>query len=125
MSKRIQIVAGPVEMLGELNDSETVQRLLGRLPAEGSASTWGHEIYFPVPLQITETPDARDELQVGEIAYWPPGQTFCIFFGPTPASDDGHPRAASPVNPLGRVLGDPIAFADVRDGDRVIVRLAQ
>jgi hypothetical protein len=49
-------------------------------------------------------------MAVGEIAYWPPGKAFCIFFGRTPASVDGAPRAASAVNPLGRLTGDAGAF---------------
>jgi hypothetical protein len=42
-------------------------------------------------------------MEVGEIAYWPPGKALCIFFGRTPASTDERPRAASPVIPIGRV----------------------
>ena len=45
-------------------------------------------------------------MEVGEVAYWPPGQALCIFFGPTPASVGDEPRAASPVNPLGSIDGE-------------------
>ena len=40
----------------------------------------------------------------------PRASAFCIFFGRTPASVDDAPRAASPVNPLGSVAGDPKDF---------------
>ncbi|MCD6540225.1 hypothetical protein J7K76_00060 [Candidatus Bipolaricaulota bacterium] len=51
---------------------------------------------------------------------------MCIFFGPTPASrSPDEIRPASPVNPVGRILGDPKAFAAVRDGERIHVRLAE
>ena len=60
---------------------------------------------------------------VGELGYWPVGSAFCIFFGPTPVSTGVEPRAYSPVNILGRVLGDATRFRDVRSG--VSVRLAR
>jgi hypothetical protein len=61
---------------------------------------------------------------VGELGYWPPGSAFCIFFGPTPASVDDQPQAASPVNVLGRIEGDAAAFRSVRDGQEVVLERA-
>nr|NIN63778.1 hypothetical protein [Anaerolineae bacterium] len=77
------------------------------------------EIYFGIPVRAGEEPDARAEMEVGELAYWPPGNAFCIFFGPTPVSVDERPRAASPANILGRVLGDATLFRGVRAGTLV------
>jgi hypothetical protein len=68
--------------------------------------------------------DARAEVEVGELGYWPVGHAFCVFFGPTPASTDERPRAYSPVNILGRVLGDATQFRAVEAGTQVrIARL--
>ena len=47
------------------------------------------------------------------------GQAFCIFFGPTPASEGGEIRAYSAVNILGRIIGDPAVFKDVQEGEQV------
>jgi hypothetical protein len=47
---------------------------------------WGEEIYFPISLSSEGDPDAREEVEVGTVAYWPPGDALCLFFGPTPAS---------------------------------------
>ena len=64
-------------------------------------------------------------MSVGEIAYWPPGQAFCIFFGRTPASGpDGAPKAASDVEPLGRITGDIQSLHSVQDGQKVILSAA-
>ena len=68
-------------------------------------------------------PDARADVAVGELGYWPVGSAFCIFFGPTPASTGKEPRAYSPVNILGRVLGDATGCRGVRSG--AAVRLAR
>ena len=40
---------------------------------------------------------------MGDVCYWPQGEALCIFFGPTPASTDEKPRAASPVTVVGRI----------------------
>lgn len=121
MSHRITIGAGSVTMEAELNATETAQRIWEELPIVGRANTWGDEIYFPIPVEVGATPNARADVEVGELGYWPQGQAFCIFFGPTPASTDDKPRAASPVNIVGRVLGEATAFRDVPAGATVML----
>jgi hypothetical protein len=121
---KIVISAGTISLQAELTDSLTAQRIWEALPIEGMANTWGDEIYFEIPVIVEQAPDARAEVEVGELGYWPVGQAFCIFFGPTPASTDERPRAYSPVNILGRVLGDATAFRAVRGGERVRIERA-
>ena len=102
MPKKIKITAGEVSAAASLNDGGTAQAIWDALPIDGRASVWGDEIYFGIPVQRQQEPDARDRVEVGELGYWPPGSAFCIFFGPTPMSRGGEPRAASPVNVLGK-----------------------
>lgn len=113
--KIIIITAGEVSMEAELNDSKTAQKIWDALPITAKANTWGDEIYFSIPVKIGEE-DGREVVEVGDLGYWPPGNAFCIFFGPTPASTDSEIRPASPVNPIGKVLGDAKAFKKVRSG---------
>lgn len=124
MGRRIVISAGSVRAEAELNDSSCAQAIYQALPITARASTWGQEIYFAIPVECSEAADAREKMVVGELAYWPPGNAFCIFFGPTPASGrDGVPRAASPVNPVGKLLGDAGALRQVRDGEKITIDL--
>jgi hypothetical protein len=106
-------------MEAELGDSPTAQQIGAALPIEGSANLWGDEIYFEIPVVAAQEADARALVEVGTLGYWPVGHAFCIFFGPTPASSDERPRAYSPVNILGRVLGDATRFREVRNGETV------
>ncbi len=115
----IKIIAGSVELKAELNDSPAALAIATALPIEGSANTWGDEIYFNIPVAREQDEDARADVDVGELGYWPVGQTFCIFFGPTPVSTDDKPRAASPVNIIGKVIGDATLFRSVRGGEKV------
>jgi len=94
-------------------------RCPSRRGRKARANTWGDEIYFPIPVQMDESDDAREVVEIGDLGYWPPGHAFCIFFGRTPASRGNEARAASPVNPLGHVEGDPTIFTTVPDGAEI------
>lgn len=119
MPRRIRIAAGNFTLAAELNDSPTADAVWEALPIQASASRWGDEIYFAVPVRMARATDARADVAVGELGYWPTGHAFCIFFGPTPASRGSEPRAASPVNPLGRLVGDSAPLRTVSDGAAV------
>jgi len=116
---KITITAGEVSLPAELNDSPTAHLVYDALPLEGRAKIWGDEIYFEIPVMASQAMDARVEMEVGELAYWPVGHAFCIFFGPTPVSVDKRPRAYSPVNVLGRVLGEAARFRGVQQDSPV------
>lgn len=120
MAKKIKIRAGEVEMEAELNDSRTAQAIWKALPLNASANTWGEEIYFSIPVQCEEE-EAQEVVSLGDLGYWPPGTAFCIFFGRTPASRDEEIRPASPVNIVGRVLGNPKEFKKVPAGSPVTI----
>ena len=64
----------------------------------------------------------KEVVALGDLGYWPPGQAFCIFFGPTPASRGDEIRPASAVNVVGRVAGDATVFKTVRAGARVTIQ---
>ena len=123
-SAHIIITAGSVAIEAELNESATAHQVWEALPIEATASIWGDEVYFEIPVIAAQAPDARADLEVGELGYWPVGRAFCIFFGPTPASTGPRPRAYSPVNILGRVLGDATQLRAVRAGTRVQIALS-
>lgn len=124
MPHAITISAGKVSLPATLNDSPSALAVWNALPIEAQANRWGEEIYFGIDVQLDEAGDARSEMRVGELAYWPPGSAFCVFFGPTPVSRGPAPRAASNVNPLGIVDGDATAFKAVRSGDKVRLEAA-
>lgn len=113
--RRIRITAVPVVMEAELNQSRTAQQIWDALPIEAPGNMWGDEIYFSIPVNA-ETDNAQAVVELGELAYWPPGTAFCIFFGPTPMSRGAEIRPASPVNVVGRLLGEPKNFKQVSDG---------
>jgi hypothetical protein len=122
--KKIVISCGDLSVNAELNTSPTAVKIWDALPIEGMANTWGDEIYFGISVVAEGESDARADVAVGELGYWPPGRAFCIFFGPTPTSTGDEPRAASPVNIIGMVTEDATQFKSVRDGEIVSISKA-
>ena len=123
--KKIVITVGTVTLTAELNDSATAEQIWNQLPIQSKASIWGDEIYFEIPVQAAQAPDARADVTIGTLAYWPVGRAFCIFYGPTPASTDAQPRAYSPVNIVGQVAGDMSQLRGVPHGAPVRVARAK
>lgn len=121
----ITISVENVTVDAELGASATAAKILEALPFESTTQTWGDEIYFTIPVTMEQEPDARADVDIGELAYWPMGEAFCIFFGPTPVSRDEKPRAYSPVNVFGRILGDATVFKGIAVGKRIRVSLKQ
>ncbi len=117
--RRIRITAGKVSVTAQLTENATADAIWNALPMEASGNTWGEEIYFGIPVQAAQAKDASDVVGMGDLAYWPPGHAFCIFFGPTPASRGSEIRAASAVNVFGKVEGDPKVFKKVKHGEKV------
>ena len=106
---------------GELNDSMTGKVIYGAMPIRAKGQRWGGEIYFNIPVICELEEDSREVLEEGELGYWPPGQSFCIFFGTTPASGGDEIRAASAVNIVGRMKGDLSGLWYVPDGAEVCI----
>lgn len=103
MAHYLTIRGEEVRLKVELDEGPTAADIWVRLPFEASASRWGDEIYFQIPVSADLEDGARETVEVGDVAYWPKGEALCLFFGPTPASTDEEPRAASPVTVVGRI----------------------
>lgn len=119
MDRKIKIKAGNVEADAGLNDSPAAQKVWEALPIEARANTWGDEIYFAIPVKAPLEKTAQELVQVGDLGYWPTGNAFCIFFGPTPMSRGDEVRPASAVNVIGKVAGDAKVFKKVPSGAKV------
>lgn len=118
--RTIRITAGEISATAELNDSATATAVWNALPLHSKVNTWGDEVYFSIPVSMGDE-DPKSVVDIGDIAFWPPGKAFCLFFGPTPASRGNEVRPASPVNVIGRVSGDATVFRRVPSGTSIEV----
>ncbi len=118
MGRKISIKAGDVQLTASLDDTATAQAIWDALPIRAKGNTWGNEIYFAIPVEMGEE-NSREVVVLGDIAYWPPGKAFCMFFGPTPVSREDEIRPASAVNVVGAMEGDLEALKQVPNGAEV------
>ena len=128
MAGKIKIVT---ESTGEVyvelleKNPKTLEAVLKALPIESTALRWGDEVYFETPVDVDEE-NSQEVVEMGDVAYWPPGKSICIFFGPTPASfTENEIRPASPVNVFGKIIGDPKVFKKVKSGEKIRVEKAE
>ena len=125
MPQNIIIIADDVQVEAELNDGPTAKIIIGKLPIESSAQRWGGEIYFSIPVTAELESDSREVLEAGELGFWPTGNAFCIFFGPTPASQGDEIRAASAVNIIGKMKSDLAKLWIVSSGSSIVIKMAE
>jgi len=122
LKKTIRISTGNLDIKLQLNETETARSLFEVLPVSSSVNRWGDEIYFSIPLKAG-VENGVEEVEIGTVAFWPPGRALCIFFGRTPASTGDKPRAASPVTIVGNII-DPLdmrQLKEVKSGEKIEV----
>jgi hypothetical protein len=120
---KIKITIGNISTEGELNDTPTALKIADALPINTAFDTWGDEIYFTIPVTAGLDESGREEVEVGDLGYWPTGKAFCIFFGPTPMSQDDRIIPASAVNIIGRIVGDAKRFKEVMNEGNISLEL--
>lgn len=125
MAKEVVITTGGLQVQARLNDTKTADAIAQALPIRGKVARWGGEIYFTIPVNVGPEQGSREVVEAGELGYWPAGSAFCIFFGPTPASNGDEIRAASAVNIVGKLLTeDHSGLWDVPEAEDIRIEKA-
>ena len=122
MSRTIEISINEHRIQAQLRDTVTATAIFSALPFQTKAQTWGDEVYFAAPIhnQILED-DAKDVVQLGELAFWVEGDCIAIGFGPTPISRANEIRLAAQTNIWADTKYDLTKLKNVRNGDTIKV----
>ncbi|MGB9667441.1 MAG: cyclophilin-like fold protein [Thermosulfidibacteraceae bacterium] len=102
------------QLRAKLYDTECARGIYETLPVEAEINKWGDEFYFSIPYKYDPDETATEDVDIGDIGWWPPGNAIAIFFGPTPISRDEKPKPASSVNLIGKLIDDPKVLKKVR-----------
>ncbi len=118
MPRRIRISCRDFSVEAELLERErpqTCDAIWKALPLEAELEIWKEEVYFDIPVRIPpENPTSST--QTGDVAYWPEGPGFCIFFGRS--------QPLSPVNTFAKIKQGIENFRKVKTGDKIKVERA-
>ena len=110
MKKKILVRITELENITiELDDTgspKTCTSFLESLPFSVTAHIWGEEIYTDESPITQSEENAKDLVDLNDVAYWPSGKAICLFFGPTPIGKKGEIKPYSPVNVIGKIM-DP------------------
>ena len=107
----------------KLRSTNTANVIKNNLPLKSIVKTWGEEIYFEVPItqDISLEKNAKDIINLGEIAYWVEGKCIAIGYGKTPISQNSEIRLAAKTNIWGDAIIDINKLRKIKDGDEVII----
>jgi len=108
-----------------LRSNRTARAIAGIVPFSAVVRRWGDALMFDCPLPVIPENDfGETELSPGDIAFWADGSSIIFGFGPTPLSKGREIRLAHPSTVWADALDDLSAFADVENGSRVEIDLA-
>ena len=107
----------------KLRLTPTANAIKSILPCKSIIKTWGEEIYFEMPIQkdLSLDNDAKDVINLGEIAYWIEGKCIAIGYGKTPISQNNEIRLAAKTNIWGDAELNTKKLKNIKDGNEVII----
>ena len=103
----------------KLRDTKTARLISKSIPIKSTIQMWGEEIFFNTNIQVTLEDDAKEVVQLGELAFWTEGSAIAIGYGKTPVSIDQEIRLIGPCNVWGDGNFKKSDFDDIRSGDEI------
>jgi uncharacterized protein len=128
MEKHLQITFPELKesLLIKVDDSrspDTVKAILDNLPIEVNINKWGKELYTDRTSIRAQEENAKLEVNLLDVAFWPEGCALCLFYGPTPISKPDKIEAFSPVNIVGHIATEQSDIINrVKDTTKVIIK---
>ncbi len=102
-----------------LRNTETARLISKSVPINSKIQMWGEEIFFNTNIYVTLESDAREVVQLGELAFWTEGSAIAIGYGKTPVSIDQEIRLIGPCNVWGNANFKKSDFDNVKPGDEI------
>jgi len=97
--------------LDDTSSPKTCTSLLKSLPFSVNAHIWGEEIYTDESPITQPEENAKDLVNLNDVAYWP---------GPTPIGKSGEIKPYSPVNVIGKITNpDKNILSKMNEGTKI------
>jgi hypothetical protein len=109
--------------LDESRSPKTIKAILENLPIEVNINKWGQELYTDRTSIVAQEENAKLEVGLVEVAFWPEGNALCLFYGPTPISKADKIVPASSVNIVGHIVSHDNNIVDkVKNTSKVLIK---
>jgi hypothetical protein len=115
MPNQIILDFATFDLKAELFDLPVCEAFVNILPATVELTSWGGELYGPLPLSCNKMGKLVPAILPGGIAYSYRGPYLCIFFGQTPAW---------PVEHIGKIEGKEWEKLREAEVDKVTIKAA-
>ena len=102
-----------------LRNTETAKLIAETVPINSKIQIWGQEIFFDTNLQVKLEDDAKEVVQLGELAFWTEGSAIAIGYGKTPVSVDQEIRLIGPCNVWADGNFKKSDFDNIKPGDEI------
>ena len=102
-----------------LRDTETARLISKSVPINSKIQMWGEEIFFNTNLQVALENDAKEVMQLGELAFWTEGSAIAIGYGKTPVSINQEIRLIGPCNVWADCSFKKSDFDNIKSGDKI------
>lgn len=119
---KIEITLGTVTIVVDCLDTPTAKSIIAALPFQSTAEIWGKEVYFSTPIQVEKEADAKDVINLGEMAFWTEGSCIAIGYGPTPISQGNEIRLAAKTNIWAHSQDNLDVLSTVKPGDQISLK---
>ncbi len=122
--KKINIdISGLDSIILELDETicpNTIAEIMKNLPFTVGIHIWGDELYTDETPINSKKENAKDLVELYDVAYWPPGRAICLFYGSTPIGNKGEIKPYSAVNVIGKIINpDNKIISKIKDGTSV------
>ena len=104
-----------------LRDTETARLISKSVPINSKIQMWGEEIFFKTNIQAVLENDAKEVMQLGELAFWTEGSAIAIGYGKTPVSVGQEIRLIGPCNVWADGSFKKSDFDNIKSGDEIIL----
>ncbi len=113
----ITMTAGETVITATLNNSEAAKEFAASLPQTVSLTRYGeHEYYGKLAQPLTETSQLQTGYEVGDIAFWTPGDMFVVYFDEPEEAPEG-------LMILGKVTTDITVFNNMENPEEMKIEL--
>ncbi len=111
-------------LLVDFNGFECAKKIIACFPLDSRICKWSEGVYFKADIDFAGETFAEN-INEGDVVYWPEGKAIGIFFGTAPMTVDEKQIPVWKLVKIGQTKVDILGFQSMRESDEVRVATAE